>query len=244
MYEVIKPKSKKEDKTFDALQVEEQKALTDYLLSTNLYETPYRNVFLIQLYMGLRVGEALALTNHDIDLKRNILFVNKTLTTDIADKVCVGKSTKTYAGRRELPIPDVLIPYIVEQMRIAQDNPNEMLFLTPQDGLVLHSTINRKLKEIAKKVGIERDISTHVLRHTYGTRCIESGMRAVALQRLMGHTDINITLNTYTTIFNKYKEEELRKVNDYYLNNDIFDTSLLKSLAQNSSNIDFLSFEK
>ena len=73
MYEVIKPKSKKEDKTFDALQVEEQKALTDYLLSTNLYETPYRNVFLIQLYMGLRVGEALALTNHDIDLKRNIL---------------------------------------------------------------------------------------------------------------------------------------------------------------------------
>ena len=244
MYEVIKPKSKKEDKTFDALQVEEQKALTDYLLSTNLYETPYRNVFLIQLYMGLRVGEALALTNHDIDLKRNILSVNKTLTTDRADKVCIGKSTKTYAGKRELPIPEVLTPYIIEQMKVAQDNPNEMLFLTPQEGLVLHSTINRKLKDIAKKVGIERDISTHVLRHTYGTRCIESGMRAVALQRLMGHTDINVTLNTYTTIFNKYKEEELRKVNDYYLNNDIFDTTLLKSLSDYSSNLDFIDFEK
>ena len=129
-------------------------------------------------------------------------------------------------------------------MKVAQDNPNKMLFLTPQEGLVLHSTINRKLKDIAKKVGIERDISTHVLRHTYGTRCIESGMRAVALQRLMGHTDINVTLNTYTTIFNKYKEEELRKVNDYYLNNDIFDTSLLKSLAQNSSSINFIDLDK
>ena len=70
MYEVIRPKSKKEDKIFRALNVEEQKVLTDYLLATNLFETPYRNVFLIQLYMGLRVGEALALTNNDINLER------------------------------------------------------------------------------------------------------------------------------------------------------------------------------
>lgn len=53
-------------------------------------------------------------------------------------------------------------------------------------------------------------------------------MRAVALQRLMGHTDIIVTLNTYTTIFNKYKEEELRKVNEYYLNNEIFRNNFLK----------------
>lgn len=53
-------------------------------------------------------------------------------------------------------------------------------------------------------------------------------MRAVALQRLMGHTDINVTLNTYTTIFNKYKEEKLRKVNEYYLNNEIFNNNLLE----------------
>ena len=56
-------------------------------------------------------------------------------------------------------------------------------------------------------------------RHTYGTRCIEAGMRAVALQRLMGHTDVSITLNTYTSVFNKYKQSELDKVNNYYLDN-------------------------
>jgi site-specific recombinase XerD len=116
-------------------------------------------------------------------------------------------------------------------MKVAQDNQNEMLFLTPQEGLVLHSTINRKLKSIAKKVGISQDISTHTLRHTYGTRCIESGMRAVALQRLMGHTDINVTLNTYTTVFNKYKEEELKKVNEYYMNNDILDNENLLEIS-------------
>lgn len=53
-------------------------------------------------------------------------------------------------------------------------------------------------------------------------------MRAVALQRLMGHTDINVTLYTYATIFNKYKEEELCKVNEYYLNNEIFNNNLLE----------------
>ena len=65
------------------------------------------------------------------------------------------------------------------------------------------------------------DITSHSLRHTYGTRCIEAGMRAVALQRLMGHTDVAITLNTYTSVFNKYKETELEKVNNYYMNNEI-----------------------
>ncbi len=161
--------------------------------------------------MGLRVGEALALKNNDIDLQKRILSVRRTLTTDKNDKICIGKSTKTYAGKRDLPIPDFILPYIIEQMKVAQDNQDEMLFLTPQDGLVLHLTINRKLKSIAKKIGINDNISTHCLRHSYGTRCIESGMRAVALQRLMGHTDINVTLNTYTTIFNRYKEEELKK---------------------------------
>ena len=52
-------------------------------------------------------------------------------------------------------------------------------------------------------------------------------MRAVALQRLMGHTDINITLNTYTTIFDKYKEQEIEKLNSYYMNNDILSNNYL-----------------
>ena len=47
----------------------------------------------------------------------------------------------------------------------------------------------------------------------------------------MRHTDINVTLNTYTTIFNKYKDEELRKVNEYYLNNEIFNNNLLEPPA-------------
>lgn len=79
------------------------------------------------------------------------------------------------------------------------------------------------------------DISTHSLRHTFGTRCIESGMAPVVVQRLMGHTDIGVTLNTYTSVFDKFKENEVNKVNQYYLNNNLVsnNTNLIDSTISN-----------
>jgi Site-specific recombinase XerD len=54
-----------------------------------------------------------------------------------------------------------------------------------------------------------------MLRHTFATRCIESGMQAVVLQKLLGHKDIQTTLNTYTSVFNEFKENEFEKVSQY-----------------------------
>ena len=42
-------------------------------------------------------------------------------------------------------------------------------------------------------------------------------MAPVVVQKLMGHKDIGVTLNTYTSVFDKFKEKEIDKVNDYYL---------------------------
>ena len=53
-------------------------------------------------------------------------------------------------------------------------------------------------------------------------------MRAVAVQRLLGHKDVAVTLNTYTTIFDRYKEQEIEKLNDYYMNNEIVSNGLLE----------------
>ena len=132
----------------------------------------------------------------------------------------MGDSTKTYAGIREVPIPSFIRNEIISQMRLAENNRDKQLFLTPNGEYIRPNNANRKLKELLNKMDIT-DITSHSLRHTYGTRCIEAGMRAVALQRLMGHTDVAITLNTYTSVFNKYKETELEKVNNYYMNNEI-----------------------
>lgn len=221
MNDVVRPKSKKKDKIVRALTVEEQQEFTEYLININPLEYTYKNVFLVQMYMGLRVGEVLALKSTDIDLQHNIIKIDKTLTTDINGKVVVGFSTKTSAGNRELPIPEYLRPHIMEQMSISKDNENKQLFLSKNGNLVDNRNVNRMLKKTLKELLNITDISTHSLRHTYGTRCIEAGMSAVALQRLMGHNDVSVTLNTYTSVFNRYKEAELEKVNNYYLTNNL-----------------------
>ena len=221
LMDVLKPKSMKKDKVVRAMEIEEQQKFTEYLESKTIKEEPYKNVFLIQMFMGLRVGEALALRYGDIDLRKNIINVNKTLTKDKNEHVIMGDTTKTYAGIREVPIPEFIRDSIIEQMVIAENNPDKQLFISNNGKLIDGKNVNRILKERLSKLGIE-GITTHSLRHTYGTRCVEAGMRAVALQRLMGHTDVSVTLNTYTSVFNKYKESELEKVNQYYIENALY----------------------
>lgn len=234
MDNVIRPISQKQDKKVRAFTIDEQQVFTDYLLSKDLKQCKYRNVFLIQMYMGLRVGEALALTINDIDLKYKKVNIHRTLTTDENNAVIMGNKTKTYAGMRIIPIPDFIYPYIVEQMKIAanQENNEEKLLFKPSNSKYTKRTnVNSELRRILKKEFNITDISTHSLRHTFGTRCIESGMAPVVVQKLMGHSDIGVTLNTYTSVFDKFKETEIAKVNNYYMNENLIANDNMKYIS-------------
>ncbi len=226
MNDVISPKSNKKNKIVRALEIEEQQQLTNYLRSVSITNEPYKVAYLIEMYLGLRVGEALALRSTDINLHKNLISVTKTLSTDKEHKIIMKYLPKTFGGIREVPIPGFIRDEIIRQMQIAEENRDKQLFLNKDNNYVRPENTNRRLKEILRAIGVT-GISSHSLRHTYGTRCIEAGMRAVALQRLMGHTDVAITLNTYTSVFNKYKEAELEKVNNYYMNNEIVNTDYL-----------------
>lgn len=220
MNNVIRPKSSQKPKTIRALEVEEQQILTNYLMDVPIAVEPFKVAYLIEMYLGLRIGEVLALRNSDINLQKNLVSVTKTLSTDKDHKIIMKYLPKTYAGIREVPIPIFIRNEIINQMKLAENNKDKQLFLDNKGNYIYPNNANRKLKELLKKMGIT-DITSHSLRHTFGTRCVEAGMRAVALQRLMGHSDVSITLNTYTSVFNKYKETELEKVNNYYLDNEI-----------------------
>ena len=189
------------------------------------------------MYCGLRVSEALALTRNDINLRDNKIIVRRTLTKDEKGRVMMGQTTKTYAGKRILPLPEFLVDTIVEQMKLSEtwnNNEEKMLFKPEDRKYVDRVNVNTELKRLLKRhFGIE-DITTHSLRHTYGTRCIEAGMAPVVVQKLMGHTDVSITLNTYTSVFDKFKEKEIEKVNKYYMEENMLNA--VKLLQEDSYN--------
>ena len=83
-------------------------------------------------------------------------------------------------------------------------------------GIRVTITSKKRYKTDEKSINLKSSkVNTHMLRHTYATRCIESGMSAVVLSKLLGHADIETTLNTYTTVFNKFKDDEIKKYLEY-----------------------------
>lgn len=226
---ILRVKSSKSDKKIEALTIDEQKAFINELEKT---KDEYKDIFYIALYTGARIGEILALFGSNIDLETNYITINKTLTKSENEKPVVGKTTKTYAGTREIPITQKLLPVISKYA----SNKDELIF-SKNNNVIWPSTINthfKKLckdanirtlinpnKKVYKKAGIinvnlkTSSVNTHMLRHTFATRCIEAGVSAVALSRILGHKDIQTTLNTYTSVFNKFKEDELNKINSY-----------------------------
>lgn len=215
MLYVIKPKSNKQDKKVEALTLEQhQKFLA------SLESEQYKNIFLIAINTGMRVGEILALTPDDIDLENNVIKVSKTIVKNDYGGYTLGKTTKTYAGTREIPFDDVLKNVLINSISNTENNEFGLIFSF--DGKIIRpSTMNIIFKRICKNLKFEGSYNFHMLRHTFATRCIESGMPAHVLQKLLGHTDVSITINTYTSIFDKYKKEEFDKFLEYKKANNI-----------------------
>lgn len=222
--DIIKPKSQLPEKEIIPLTTKKQKILSDYLFSLTLEKYKYKNVLLIQLYMGLRIGEALGLKKEDIDLKNRTIHVQRTVTENREKQIILGDMTKTEAGNRVLPIPDIIYECVKEQVELSENHKDNLLFVN-KDKLVRHSSINDQLKRRLINLGIyEIGLSTHSLRHTYATRCIESGMQAIVLSKLLGHSDIRVTLNTYIKIFNEYQTKVARQVESYYKDINLTET--------------------
>lgn len=223
MSTIIVPKSVKKDKKVRALTFPEQEKFVTWLLEQDINNFPYRNIYLIQMFCGLRIGEVLALQTSDIDLLHKKIRVSKTLTILADGTITMSDSPKTEAGNREVPIIPSIMPYIIEQINFSKSYPNNednLLFIplkATKNKYIDRENVNHTLKTVLKRNwGIE-GITTHSLRHTYGTRCIESGMQPSVVQKNMGHTDISVTLNVYTDVFDEFKKSEQDKFNEYFI---------------------------
>ena len=219
---LVKPISEKEVRIIEALNEKELKKLNK-VLDEKEREHEYRDIVKMQLETGMRIGETLARSVFDVNLKKHELLINNTLTKDETGKTILGKHTKTYnkktgidLGKRTIFINDVVTEIVSKQIKKGIANMYGLLFWDyKNNSFISYSEINSWLRRLNEKYKItSKTLSSHVLRHTRITEMRKAGMDIKAIQYLVGHVEgSRITDEVYTTLTPEFLEQEIKKIN-------------------------------
>lgn len=210
---IKRPKSKKENNKVLALTLDEEIKLINILKEI---KHKYSDIVLLDLVTGARIGEILAIRKDKIDLSDYSIIIDATLTRDINDKVILGNKTKTSSGKRKIYVMDNGKEILERLYKSSIHNIYNLVFYDyEKNTFITPNEINCFLRRLNDKYKICKHLHTHMLRHSFATRCIEAGMSPKVLQKNLGHSKIDITLDTYTDVFEKFNKEENEKYNTY-----------------------------
>ena len=172
---------------------------------------------LLSLYAGLRIGEVCGLRWEDIDFDTQTIHIRHTvIRVKNIDGNCERKTrlvlgdTKTFSSNRIIPIPPKLTS-LLKQMKKAD---KDFILLGTTYKYTDPRTYQYAFKNYLSSCNI-RQINYHALRHTFATRCIESGMDIKSLSEILGHASVNITLNTYVHSSIEHKRSQLQTMEIY-----------------------------
>lgn len=201
-------------------------------LSAFLERTPsdHRLRFLIVLAMetGCRIGELLALTYDDIDLKAEQIRINKSLS-EVAPINRDGSSgkivneivtTKSIDSVRVMPMNALIKREFAihkewhkkEMLRIGYRSNH--VFTSKAGELYFASNTRMALKRLCIKIGVEPK-GWHAFRHTYGSRYAAAGVPIEQVCKLMGHSDITVTAKYYLNVTSDQKRNAASMVENY-----------------------------
>lgn len=189
----------------------------------------YDNLFNVAINTGLRPGELAALTWDNIDIKNMVIYVEHTLVYQKFEgdekKVFHLEDTKTLKSNRTVPINDECLKYLKRQFiqksvisRRKQSTSfyDDCLFVNRRNNPINATDYTHAITEVLRDVNELLDpleqiepFSGHTFRHTFATRCIESGIRPKTLQTLLGHTNLKTTMDMYVHVDDASKQEQM-----------------------------------
>ena len=220
-----------------ALTLPEQELFEKFLSQEGQYHRWYP-IFVLMLGTGLRVGEVTGLRWCDVDFEEETINVNHTLVYyKKGDDGCVFEvnSPKTISSGRIIP----MLPKVKEALLLEKKYQEELgikcnvriglhtdfIFINRFGGVQHQGTLNKALRRIIRDCNYEvidnngettlPRFSCHILRHTFATRLAEAGVHIKAAQELLGHRDIQTTLNIYTHASKDFKESEMISFNAF-----------------------------
>ena len=155
--------------------------------------TPSNAAFLLCLETGIRLGEVCALRWSDVDFTNGLLHIRRT-----AYRINYGGRTelviqtpKTDNSQRTIP----LTAKMLSVLRSFRAGENDYLF-TGSDKHMEPRTMQYRFQKFLKELGISHR-NFHILRHSFATRCIDRGMDIKSLSEILGHANVQVTLQMY-----------------------------------------------
>lgn len=175
------------------LEENESKTLKTYI-SENMNRTTLGVA--LSLSTGLRIGELCALQWEDIDLKKRVMTVRKTIQRischqgDKKTKVIITEP-KSEKSNRMIPIPDFMISFLERFKGTTKE-----YVLSGKNKAIEPRTMQYRFSKILKNVNLP-SVHFHALRHMFASNCIRSGFDVKTLSEILGHSNVEITLNRY-----------------------------------------------
>ncbi len=211
--------------TRQAITREEMRKFLKFIRDDNVYCKYYETVYIL-FHTGMRISEFCGLTLKDIDFENRIINIDHQLQRT-ADMKYIIEPTKTNAGTRKIPMTDdVAIQFqaIIEDRgrpkceRIV-DGRTGFLFIDKNGYPLVAMHWEHRFNNMVKRYNdIYRlqmpNITPHVCRHTYCSNMAKAGMNPKTLQYLMGHSEIGVTMNTYTHLGLEDAQDELRRMEE------------------------------
>ena len=170
----------------------------------------YYDEFRFILETGLRYGELTGLQWGDVDFERRRITISRQASYLEDHGEFVVGPPKSEKGYREVYLTNTAMDILRSRKKTSI-----YVFATPTGEHVHRSYYNRMLTRICEKSGL-RPFSIHKLRHSFATRCIESGMKPKTLQKILGHSDVTITLNYYVHVGDDEMAREMEAFSGYH----------------------------